>query len=238
MKQIKMRHQCNNSDLDLYCSDDDFSLDRALRDSFDSLPVSNENKTYSFLVNKWGVDLNIYKSNKMLQIILDHLLVSEEKLTRLSKSLDIRHTDDPLTDPELQSDDENKIDDDLFQAWLANLEDEKTLKELITVAKTKRKKLQTQQKNTPASKKTKITESVPHELTPTRKPTSSSPINDPPTNLCHTADTAETIGSAADETTAVNNDSVDSMTEFDRAMRDGFNHFMNSYPRSTENTPR
>ena len=224
MKQIKMRHQSYHSDLDLYCSDDDFSLDRALRDSFDSLPVSHENKIYSFLVNKWGVDLNIFKSNEMLQIILDNLLVSEEKLTRLSKSLDIRHTDDPLIDPELQSDDENKIDDDLFQAWFANLKDEKTLEESA-----KRKK-PLKQKIKPASKKIKITESVPHELTPRREPSSSSSTNGQATSRsCSITDTAETTGAAADETTAVNNDSDDSTTEFDRAMRDGFNHFMNSY---------
>ena len=169
MKQIKMRHECNDNDIDIYCPDDDFSLDRALRDSFDSLPVSNENKKYSFLVSKWGVDQDIHKSNEILQIILDHLLDSDEKLTRLSNSLDIRHIDDPLSDPDLQSDNENQIDDDLFQTWLANLfiPNENTPKKIAKMYR----KIQNLQENAPASKKTKTTASEPHELTPTRKST-------------------------------------------------------------------
>ena len=224
MKQIKMRNDCNDDDIDIYRLDDDFSLDRALRDSFDSLPVSNENKKYSFLVNKWGVDLDIHKSNKMLQIILDHLLDSDEKLTRLSNSLDIRHIDDPLFDPDLQSDNENQIDDDLFQNWLANL----FIPNKIGPEKIpKRKKAQNLQKNTPASKKTKTTASKPHELTPTRKSTSSSPTDGEaiPSN---TTVTTETTGAVGDETTAVNNDSVDSTTEFYRVMRENYNHFVNN----------
>jgi len=222
MKQIKMRHELNDNDIDIYCPDDDFSLDRALRDSFDSLPVSNENKKYSFLVNKWGVDKDIHKSNEMLQIILDHLLDSDEKLSRLSNSLDIRHIDDPLFDPDLQSDNENQIDDDLFQTWLANL----FLPDKIGPEKIgKRKKAQNVQKNTPASKKTKTTASVPHELTPTRKPTSCSPTDGEAIPSNNTVIT-ETTGAAADETTAVNNDSVDK--EFYRVMRENYNHYINN----------
>ena len=224
MKQIKMHHERNNDDIDIYCPDDDFSLDRALRDSFDSLPVSNENKKYSFLVNKWGVDLDIHKSNEMLQIILDHLLESDAKLSRLSNSLDIRHIDDPLIDPDLQSDNENQIDDDLFQTWLANL----FIPDKIGPEKiAKRKKAQNVQENAPASKKTKTTASVPHELTPTRKSTSSPPTNNQATGgSSNTTVTTETTDAATDETTAVNNDSVDS--EFYRVMRENYNHYINN----------
>ena len=224
MKQIKMRHELNDNDIDIYCPDDDFSLDRALRDSFNSLPVSNENKKYSFLVHKWGVDLNIHKSNEMLQIILDHLLDSDKELTRLSNSLDIRHIDDPLIDLDLQSDNENQIDDDLFQTWLANLFiPNKIGPEIIA----KRKKAQNVQKNAPASKKTKTTALGPHELTPTRKLTSSSPTDGEaiPSN---TTVTTETTDAAADETTAANNDSADSTTEFYRVMRENYNHYINN----------
>ena len=229
IKQIKMRRQRNHSDLEvIYCKDDDFSLERAFRDSFDSLPVSNEVHKYSFLVHKWGVDLNIHKSNEILEIILDHLLESEEKLTRLSNSLDIRHIDDPLFDPDLPSDDENRTvtDEHRFPVWLAS-----TIATTDQRDSSKRKIPQVDPiENSSAAKKTKITESVPHELTPTRKSTSRSPTNDPATNNSYnTTDTDEKTGAAADETTAVNNDSDDSTTEFNRVMRDCYNHFMNNY---------
>ena len=227
MKQIKMRHDCNDNDIDIYRLDDDFSLDRALRDSFDSIPVSNENKQYSFLVNKWGVDLDIHKSNKMLQIILDHLLESDAKLSRLSNSLDIRHIEDPLFDSDLQSDDEHKpvYDEGLFRIWLANQQDTTMQRN----SSKRRTPLIDPIQNSPAAKKTKISESVPHELTPTRKSTSSPPTNNQATGgSSNTTVTTETTDAVADETTAVNNDSVDSTTEFYRVMKENYNHFVNN----------
>ena len=220
MKQIKMRHQYNHSDLDaIYCPDNDFSLDRALRDSFDSLPISNEDKKYSFLVHKWGVDTDIHKSNEILDIVLDHLLEDDEKLTRLPNSLDIRHIDDPLSDPGLQSDDENKTvtDERRFQIWLVNTQD---ITEKRNSSKLKMPLIEPT-KNSPAAKKTKIIESVPHELTPTRKPTSTSPTNSQATGpSCNTTNIADTTGAAADETTPVNNDSVNWDRVIDRVFHE------------------
>jgi len=170
MKQIYMRQQYNVSGMDIYCPNDDFSLERALRDSFDGSPISNENKLYSFLVHKWGVDLNIHKSNEMLRIILDHLLARDEKLKRLSNSLDIRHVDDPLFDPDVKSDNENEKGNDPLQSWLASKKRER--------AQQLKENMKNDMKNSHVAKKTKITTSEPHELTPTRKSSSNSPTND------------------------------------------------------------
>ena len=83
------------------------------------LPISDGDKNYSFLVNKWGIDLNVQKSNDMMGIILDHLLQNDNEFTRLSNSLDIRHVDDPVFDSDLGSDDENEFYDSVIQDWLA-----------------------------------------------------------------------------------------------------------------------
>ena len=122
MKQIKTRlsrHAYDDNDIDVYCSDEDASLDRSLRDSY-AVPTSFNNETLSFLVHKWGVDKDIHKSNQMLGIILDNLLENEDDLRRLPNSLDIQHVNDPKFNPNLLSDDENALDFDEthFQTWL------------------------------------------------------------------------------------------------------------------------
>ena len=122
INQIKIRvsgHTYDDNYIDVYCSDEDASLDRALRDSYER-PNDDTNKTLSFLVHKWGVDLDIHKSNHMLGIILDNLLENEQHLKRLPNSLDIQHVNDPEFDPDLQSDDENTLhfDESHFKTWL------------------------------------------------------------------------------------------------------------------------
>ena len=166
MEQIKSRHEVNDKEFDVYCNDDDFSLERALRDSFDSLPTSNDEKKYSFLVHKWGVDLDIHKSNEMLRIILDHLLEGDQKLSRLGSSLDILHVDDT----DLLSDDEDEIfiNESHIRRWLETKR---------TFPKQKLTQDDPIEKSPPTKKaKTTCTESVPHELTSARKLRSSSPI--------------------------------------------------------------
>ena len=155
INQIKIRLSGQTHDenyIDVYCSDEDASLDRALRDSY-KRPTDDKNKTLSFLVHKWGVDLDIYKSNHMLGIILDNLLENEQHLKRLPNSLDIQHVNDPEFDPDLHSDDENTLyfDESHFQTWLD--EQSKRTKQGNFV---KLKRPHDDPQNSPPAKKAKI----------------------------------------------------------------------------------